>query len=125
MSSWDAILAVKTNCLLRDAAEVYTHKIYNMFQSELLNSLGIDFDGEPSQSETLFKLKIRSQGNSNRVREVIFYLRSHEVKCTCKLFEYVLILCKHALLVFKQMNVNKIPIRYIKVRWTKSVRDGV
>lgn len=96
-----------------------------MFQSELLNSLGIDFDGEPSQSETLFKLKLRSQGNSNRVREVIFYLRSHEVKCTCKLFEYVGILCKHALLVFKQMNVHKIQIRYIKVRWTKSVRDGV
>ncbi|XP_012855477.1 PREDICTED: protein FAR1-RELATED SEQUENCE 5-like [Erythranthe guttata] len=118
-------LVVKTNCLLRDAAVVYTHTIYDMFQSELINSLGIDFDGEPSYNDHLFKFKIKSQGNSNRVREVEFNSRSLEVKCTCKLFESVGILCKHALLVFKQMNVHNIPKNYIKVRWMKSIRDRV
>ncbi|KAL9165651.1 hypothetical protein ABFS82_06G184300 [Erythranthe guttata] len=118
-------LAVKSNCLLKEAAAVYTHTIYYMFQSELINSLGIYFDGDPIQSDTLIKFKVSSQGNSNCVQEVEFDSRSHGIKCTCRLFESLGILCKHALLVFKQMNVHTIPIRYIKVRWTKNIRDRV
>ncbi|KAK6147596.1 hypothetical protein DH2020_018508 [Rehmannia glutinosa] len=118
-------LAVKMNCLLRDAAVVYTHTIYNMFQSELINSLGIDFDGQPTHCGNLFEFKVRSQGNSNRVRKVEFDSDSHEIRCTCQYFESVGILCKHALLVFKQMNVHKIPTRYIKMRWTKNIRNRV
>ncbi|GFQ06794.1 protein far1-related sequence 9 [Phtheirospermum japonicum] len=118
-------LAVKMNCLLQDAAAIYTHTIYNMFQSELINSLGIDFDGQPTCTGIFLEFKVRSQGNSNRVRKVEFDTGSHEVKCTCQYFESVGVLCKHALLVFKQMNVHKIPMRYIKMRWTKNARDRV
>ncbi|XP_012836749.1 PREDICTED: protein FAR1-RELATED SEQUENCE 5-like [Erythranthe guttata] len=118
-------LVVKTNYLLRDAAAVYTHTIYNMFQSELLNSLGIDLVGEPLRIDTLIQFKVRSQGSSGQVCKVEFFLDSHEVNCSCQLFESVGILCKHALLVFKEMNVHKLPTRYIKVRWTKGVRDVV
>ncbi|KAI3454858.1 hypothetical protein Pfo_011521 [Paulownia fortunei] len=118
-------LAVKTNCLLRDVAVIYTHAIYNMFQSEMINAFGINFDGQPSHTGTLSKFKVRSQGDSNRVRKVELDTESHEIKCICQYFESISILCKHALLVFKQMNVHKIPSRYIKRRWTKSVRERV
>ncbi|KAI3472469.1 hypothetical protein Pfo_031271 [Paulownia fortunei] len=70
-------------------------------------------------------IEIIFSDSSNRVQKVKFDTKSHELKCTCQYFESVGILYKHALLVFKQMNVYKIPLRYIKRRWTKSVRERV
>ncbi|KAI3448556.1 hypothetical protein Pfo_005221 [Paulownia fortunei] len=96
-------LVLRTNYLLRDVVAVYTHLIYDIFQSKLINALGIDFDGQPSHTSTLTEFKVRSQGESNRVRKVEFDTKSHEINCTC-----ILSL-----------------LRCIKIRWTKSVRERV
>lgn len=95
-------LAVKINCLLRDDSLVHTHTIYNMFQSELISALGIDFDGQHSYTGTLVEFKVRSQGDWNWVRKVGFDVESYEIKYTCPYYEFVSILYMHALLVFKQ-----------------------
>lgn len=115
---------VVNSLLLKHAAQVYTHKIYKMFETQLLNSLGIDVDGLPINLDTLFEFKIRSQ-NSSRVRKVLFDMKSKEIKCSCQLFESVGILCRHALLVLKHMNIHEIPSQYIKKRWTKTISDRV
>ncbi|XP_035547312.1 protein FAR-RED IMPAIRED RESPONSE 1-like [Juglans regia] len=45
-----------------------------------------------------------------------------DVKCSCKLFEFRGILCRHALRVLTQMGQHTIPSKYILDRWRKDIK---
>ncbi|KAF5459929.1 hypothetical protein F2P56_019835 [Juglans regia] len=45
-----------------------------------------------------------------------------DVKCSCKLFEFKGILCRHALRVLTQMGQHTIPSKYILDRWRKDIK---
>ncbi|KAF5464428.1 hypothetical protein F2P56_014503 [Juglans regia] len=45
-----------------------------------------------------------------------------EVKCSCKLFEFRGILCRHALRVLALLGKSKLPSKYILDRWRKDIK---
>ncbi|XP_042983428.1 protein FAR1-RELATED SEQUENCE 5-like [Carya illinoinensis] len=45
-----------------------------------------------------------------------------EVNCSCKLFEFRGILCKHALRILTQLGKSTIPSKYILDRWRKDIK---
>ncbi|XP_073015706.1 protein FAR1-RELATED SEQUENCE 5-like [Primulina eburnea] len=118
-------LVVKNQPLLQHAAFVYTIDIYKIFEKELVNSLNIEFDHPPTFTGNPMKFDIRSVGQSNRIQNVTFDVETNEIKCTCHYFETVGVLCKHILIVLKFMNVHSIPTTYIKMRWTKTIRNRI
>lgn len=43
--------------------------------------------------------------------------------CSCKMFEFEGVLCRHVLAVFKAKNVFMLPHHYILKRWTRNAKD--
>ncbi|XP_028784270.1 protein FAR1-RELATED SEQUENCE 5-like [Neltuma alba] len=50
---------------------------------------------------------------------------THEISCTCRMFETTRILCCHALKVYESNDVRIMPEQYIIKRWTREARSGV
>ncbi|KAG8369029.1 hypothetical protein BUALT_Bualt15G0107700 [Buddleja alternifolia] len=88
----------KGNPLLLHASQVYTHAIYKDF-------------------ENIIKTK------PEKIKKVILDIKILEVKCPCKKFESMGILCRHALKVLDMKNIYSIPEIYIMKRWSKDVKD--
>ncbi|KAK4433927.1 protein FAR1-RELATED SEQUENCE 5 [Sesamum alatum] len=119
-------MIVKNNPLLNHAADVYTINMYKLFESELLESLSTFFTDQPSiVGPFLTPFKVKSHGGESKVRTVVFDEQKNEIKCSCRKFESMGILCKHALKVLNFVKVHSIPEQYIKVRWTKHARNKV
>ena len=47
------------------------------------------------------------------------------VSCSCRLFERIGILCRHALKGLDLVNIKHLPERYILKRWTRDARSGI
>ncbi|XP_043720901.1 protein FAR1-RELATED SEQUENCE 5-like [Telopea speciosissima] len=54
--------------------------------------------------------------------EVWFDLDAGVVTCSCKLFEFMGLLCKHILRVFHKTDLKEIPSQYLLKRWTMDAR---
>ena len=44
--------------------------------------------------------------------------------CTCQMFEFEGILCRHLLLVLRNTRINYLPLTYILQRWCKDAKKG-
>lgn len=106
------------------AAEIYTRTIFLVFQEQLFQSLHhtaqiIEEDG------SVTTLRVIEFGVQKREYTVTF--RDSEVKasCSCQMFEYTGILCRHVLRVFSMKNIMALPSHYILKRWTKNATNGV
>jgi len=53
---------------------------------------------------------------------VLFEHENYDVRCTCFLFEFKGILCRHCFVVLAQERVTKLPTKYNLIRWSKIVR---
>ncbi|XP_030940024.1 protein FAR1-RELATED SEQUENCE 5-like [Quercus lobata] len=115
--------AVKKSGILGHAAQVYTCKIFRLFEYEFLNSLVIEWKQVDCQyTIDVFEVK---EEDSERVRIVHFDHFNSNISCSCKKFESLGILCCHALRVFNLKNLTKIPSQYILKRWTKEAKKGM
>ncbi|WVZ04467.1 hypothetical protein V8G54_025273 [Vigna mungo] len=47
---------------------------------------------------------------------------SNDIHCSCKLFDFRGILCRHCLLVLGQEDVRNVPTKYVLRRWSRNVR---
>ncbi|WVZ08830.1 hypothetical protein V8G54_022176 [Vigna mungo] len=45
-----------------------------------------------------------------------------DIHCSCQLFEFRGILCRHCLLVLGQEDVHNVPTKYVLRRWSRNVR---
>jgi len=52
---------------------------------------------------------------------VLFDRENHDFCCTCLLFEFRGILCRHSLVVLTQERVTGLLTKYILIRWSKNV----
>ncbi|XP_052184717.1 protein FAR1-RELATED SEQUENCE 3 [Diospyros lotus] len=108
----------------KQAANLYTRKIFAKFQDELV--------------ETFVYTANRIEGNGSistyRVakfeddrKAYIVTLNGPEMRanCSCQMFEYSGILCRHILTVFTVTNVLTLPSHYILKRWTRNAKCGV
>ncbi|XP_031480492.1 protein FAR1-RELATED SEQUENCE 5-like isoform X1 [Nymphaea colorata] len=109
--------------LLREAAKVYTPTIFEMVRKEALGVLDCNVD---CLSEDAYKSKYKvTSMQSVKDHIVSFDSSNFTISCSCKKFEFIGILCCHALKVLDHLKVKQIPERYILKRWTKNAKSGV
>lgn len=108
----------------KQAANLYTRKIFMIFQEELVETLAypatiIDDTG----SETMYK--VAKFGEDHTPHFVRFNVFEKKASCSCQMFEFAGIICRHILAVFRVTNVLTLPSHYILKRWTRNAKSGV
>ncbi|KAE8671887.1 Protein FAR1-RELATED SEQUENCE 3 [Hibiscus syriacus] len=106
------------------AANLYTKKIFSKFQEELVETFvytanKIEGDGIVS------KYRVAKYEHDHKAYYVMLNVSEMKANCTCLMFEYSGILCRHILTVFTVTNVLTLPSHYILKRWTKSAKSCV
>lgn len=108
----------------QQAANLYTKKVFAKFQEELVETFVYTAN------------KIEADGGISTYRVVkyehddkayIVTLNASEMKasCSCQMFEYCGVLCRHILTVFTVTNVLTLPSHYILKRWTRNAKSWV
>lgn len=103
---------------------LYTIIMFKVFQKELLecySHAGIKINVEGAISRYL----VQKCGNGDERNTVAFNASNLNISCSCKLFEFEGVLCRHALKVFQIMNIRELPSRYVLHRWTKNAKYGI
>eukprot|EP00268_Persea_americana_P048001 TRINITY_DN5037_c1_g1_i3.p1 TRINITY_DN5037_c1_g1~~TRINITY_DN5037_c1_g1_i3.p1 ORF type:complete len:852 (-),score=138.98 TRINITY_DN5037_c1_g1_i3:305-2860(-) len=101
--------------ILKHAADVYTLKIFKMFETEYANGLDWQVE-ETSDVGTMKKYFVFNQKGRKHI--VTFDPTDESITCSCKKFEFVGILCGHALKATIH-KLKRIPTKYILKRWTR------
>ena len=102
---------------------LYTLNVFKLFQKELLQSysyLGFKIHEEVSGSRYL----VRKGANDNEKCIVTFNASNLDVVCSCGMFEFEGLLCRHALRVLQILDVRDVPSRYVLHRWTRNAEHG-
>lgn len=104
---------------------LYTLNIFRIFQKELLQSysyLGFKICEEVD----IIRYLVRKCGNGDDDKSTVTISASnHNVGCSCQMFEFEGVLCRHVLRVFQILDIKEIPPRYILRRWRKNAEYGV
>ncbi|CAI9102790.1 OLC1v1001129C3 [Oldenlandia corymbosa var. corymbosa] len=108
----------------QQAANLYTKKIFAKFQEELVETFvytanNVDGDGIVS------KFRVAKYEQDDKAYIVMFNSVDMKVKCSCQMFEYSGILCRHILTVFTVTNTLTLPAHYIMKRWTKNAKEAL
>lgn len=100
----------------KQAAGVYTRAAFSRFQEEL-----VEIPENPVSKMSDSTYRVGKFGGGHSVE-----FESGEVKasCSCRMFEYSGIVCRHILAVFSAGNVFTLPSRYILRRWTKEAKSS-
>lgn len=106
----------------KQAAEIYTRKFFTIFQEEVFESLAlaVKFSGEDGGSGTY---EVARFDEEHKFYFVCFNIAEQIASCSCKMFEFEGVLCRHVLAVFKAKNVFMLPQHYILKRWTRNAKD--
>ncbi|KAH7847219.1 hypothetical protein Vadar_023420 [Vaccinium darrowii] len=108
--------------ILRHALGVYTPKVFELFRAELCKAWDCNMD-EWTEDGTVTAYKITPYRKSHH-HVVTYDSTEGTLSCSCKKFEFVGILCAHALKVLSSKRIVKIPDRYILKRWTMNAKSG-
>ncbi|XP_021859486.1 protein FAR1-RELATED SEQUENCE 3 isoform X2 [Spinacia oleracea] len=108
----------------KQAADLYTKKIFSKFQDELVETFvytanRIDSDGETST------YRVAKFEDDHKAYTVTLNISDMRASCSCLMFEYSGILCRHILTVFTVTNVLTLPPHYILKRWTRNAKGVV
>nr|XP_043625847.1 protein FAR1-RELATED SEQUENCE 6-like [Erigeron canadensis] len=109
--------------------EAYTNEIFNLFQDELrgmmfCNHILIKTNGTLSIFHVTDIVERKHGGKKKVVYSVSYDALECDIKCSCHLFEFRGIVCKHMLKVLIEMEVQEIPSHYILSRWRKDVKHA-
>lgn len=107
----------------KQAANLYTRKIFTKFQEELVETFvytanRIEGDGAIST------FRVAKFEDDNKAYIVTLNYSEMRANCSCQMFEYSGILCRHVLTVFTVTNVLTLPSAYILKRWTRNAKSG-
>ena len=109
------------NCgLLEHALCVYTRTFFKRFELEIASTLGVTHQDVYSDGESFTYEVI--EGGGHRVRVVRFNSSNNVVTCSCKMFETLGLLCRHALRILIMKNVKELPIQHNLKRWKKDAK---
>lgn len=105
----------------QQAANLYTKKVFEKFQEELVETFvhtanKIDSDGSIS------KFRVAKYEHDHKAYIVLLNVSEMNASCSCQMFEYSGVLCRHILTVFTVTNVLTVPSHYILKRWTRNAR---
>ncbi|XP_047162541.1 protein FAR1-RELATED SEQUENCE 3-like isoform X1 [Vigna umbellata] len=107
----------------QQAANMYTNKIFAKFQEELVETFAytasnVDNDG------VISKYRVAKYEHDHKAYMVTLNMSEMKANCSCQMFEYSGILCRHVLTVFTVTNVLTLPSHYILKRWTRNAKSG-
>lgn len=108
----------------QQAAYLYTKKVFAKFQEELVETFvytanKIEGDGMVS------KYRVAKYEHDDKVYIVTLNASEIKASCSCQMFEYSGILCRHILTVFTVTNVLTLPTHYILRRWTRNAKSWI
>ncbi|XP_057972055.1 protein FAR1-RELATED SEQUENCE 5 [Malania oleifera] len=108
----------------KQASELYTRKLFVRFQEELVGTLTFmasksDDDGE------ITTYQVAKYGDDHKSYYVKFNVLEMKATCSCQMFEFSGLLCRHVLAVFRVTNVLTLPSHYILKRWTRNAKSSV
>lgn len=108
----------------RQASELYTRKLFMRFQEELVGTLTFmaskaDDDGE------IITYQVSKYGEDHKAYHVKFNVLEMNASCSCQMFEFSGLLCRHVLTVFRVTNVLTLPSHYMLKRWTRNAKSSV
>jgi hypothetical protein len=106
----------------KQAADIYTRKIFTVFQDEVFESLAlaVKFSGEDGGTSTY---EVARFDEEHKAHFVCSNVAEQVASCSCKMFEFEGVLCQHVLAVFKAKNIFMLPQHYILKRWTRNAKD--
>ncbi|KAB2002651.1 hypothetical protein ES319_D11G079800v1 [Gossypium barbadense] len=106
----------------KQAAEVYTRKLFLVFQDEIYESLVLAV--KSSLDDGLSKtFEVARFDEEHKVYRVGINIADQIASCSCKMFEFEGILCRHVIAVCKATNIFLLPQHYILKRWTKNAKE--
>ncbi|KAL4603589.1 hypothetical protein ACB092_10G134800 [Castanea dentata] len=109
------------NCgLLEHALSVCTRTFFKRIELEIASTLGVTHQDVYSDGVSFTYEVI--EGGGRRVRVVQFNSSNNTVTCSCKMFETLELLCRHALRILIVKNVTELPVQYILKRWTNDAK---
>ncbi|KAJ1284936.1 hypothetical protein BS78_03G243500 [Paspalum vaginatum] len=108
--------------LLKTAAESYTRRMYSEFEEEFKEQLL--YSCELSQSDGSVLTFMVMHMHSNYGATVVFDTANTTITCSCRKYESIGILCKHAFKVFDRNGIFILPSQYIMNRWTQYAKRG-
>ncbi|CAN0904411.1 Protein FAR1-RELATED SEQUENCE 9 [Linum grandiflorum] len=89
--------------MLRHVSDIYSSKLFEMFQEEYFKYLDCTVEKiSKTEGQVEYKVKYRGRVSDHRVQ---FEPSRQVVDCSCKKFDFVGILCAHALKVFDKKNI--------------------
>jgi hypothetical protein len=108
----------------RQASELYTRKIFMRFQEELVGTLTFMASKAEDDGEVI-TYNVAKFGEDHKGFNVRFNVLEMKVTCSCQMFEFSGLLCRHILAVFRVTNVLTLPSHYTLKRWTRNAKSNV
>ncbi|KAL5557652.1 hypothetical protein UlMin_033863 [Ulmus minor] len=108
----------------KQAAKIFTKIIFTKFQEELVETLAYPATVvDDSGIETVYRVaKFGEEHGAHFVKLSVF---EKKASCSCQMFEFSGVICRHILAVFRVTNVLTLPSHYILKRWTRNAKSGV
>ncbi|XP_068483329.1 protein FAR1-RELATED SEQUENCE 6-like [Phaseolus vulgaris] len=104
----------------------YTHAKLNEVQGEFRGKMNCAVTNAYIEGDacrfTVVEESFQNGKPEHRNVVVLFDREQLHVCCTCLLFEFRGILCRHCLVVLAQEKVTKVPKKYVLERWSKNLR---
>ncbi|MBA0815765.1 hypothetical protein Gohar_000504 [Gossypium harknessii] len=108
----------------KQASELYTRKLFTRFQEELVGTLTF-MASKSDDDDDVITYQVAKFGEDHKSYYVKFNVLEMKAACSCQMFEFSGLLCRHVLAVFRVTNVLTLPSHYILKRWTKNARSSV
>ncbi|KAK8568383.1 hypothetical protein V6N12_006936 [Hibiscus sabdariffa] len=109
----------------KQASELYTRKLFMRFQEELVGTLTFMASKSNDDDDDIITYQVAKFGEDHKSYYVKFNVLEMKATCSCQMFEFSGLLCRHVLAVFRVTNVLTLPSHYILKRWTKNARSSV
>ncbi|KAJ7949454.1 Protein FAR1-RELATED SEQUENCE like [Quillaja saponaria] len=108
----------------QQVANLYTKKVFAKFQEELVETFvytanNIEGDG------VISKYRVAKYEHDHKAYIVTIDVSEMRANCSCQMFEYSGLLCRHILTVFTVTNVLTLPSHYILRRWTRNAKSSI
>ncbi|KAL2479306.1 Protein FAR1-RELATED SEQUENCE 5 [Abeliophyllum distichum] len=106
--------------------QIYTKKIFFLFQNELVQSNSYIYSKRSSSDEAkVYAVQRFEPGRtSDRTRQVNYFSSTDYISCSCRMFDFEGYPCRHMLCYMKKKQVMLLPEKYILRRWTKNAKQA-
>uniref|UniRef100_A0A803NHF8 Protein FAR1-RELATED SEQUENCE n=1 Tax=Cannabis sativa TaxID=3483 RepID=A0A803NHF8_CANSA len=108
----------------KQVSELYTRKLFARFQEELVGTLTFMASKAEDDGEVI-TYQVSKYGEDHKAYYVKFNVLEMKASCSCQMFEFSGLLCRHILAVFRVTNVLTLPAHYILKRWTRNAKSSV